>query len=273
VLLDVTIVDQVITVDLQTTYDPNPTLPVLVPFSLDVGVGPLPEGLYDLIYRVAIENPIATMPTIPIIMHESRLRVAPPGDQNCDGVLNIIDVVLLIQPIFRSIVPPDEWAWRRADINCDDVLNVLDVIASAYHIFYDRPICDPCDGVASIPLVQFMFQPYAVIQEDPFVIQSASIDGDVMTLDVEYSGGCLEHEFNLFSIPSFSDVFPIHTNVYLQHIDPGDPCDAVVTTTLQYDLRPIADLYYVYYGQYDPVEIHLADYEGLSQVVLLYVPQ
>ena len=123
-------------------YDPGPALPVVVPFDLAVPVGQLTEGKYKVIYIFYLDNPIATMPMIPTVVDTFRFTVAPPGDQNCDAIVDINDVVDMIGFVFANQLAPDPS--ERADLNCDGTSNVVDVLGLISHTFVAGTICHPC---------------------------------------------------------------------------------------------------------------------------------
>ena len=262
-----------INVEMKVTYNPDASLPVTVPFEVEVPIGTLPEDGYEVTWTFYVDNPIATMPSIPVVVGGQLFRVAPPGDQDCNGVVNIVDVVLLIRPIFRSAIPPDPHAWRRADIDCDSALTVLDVIQLIYYVFRNGEICDPCDLVAPLPFVQITHLSPDELRADGLVLADASIAGDTMTVVLSHGGGCLEHAYALFAPPTFAESDPVQTWVYPQHIDPGDPCDAWVTETLRFNLRPIAEMYFLFYGSYDPIVLSVLNYDGSVFATVTYTPE
>ena len=49
-----------------------------------------------------------------------------PGDLNADGVINVLDVVILVNGILGSDLSDSEFA--AGDVNGDGILNVLDVV-------------------------------------------------------------------------------------------------------------------------------------------------
>ena len=55
------------------------------------------------------------------------------GDSNQDGILNILDVVILVNHVMDMIDPdPQELLWE--DMNADGIIDVLDVVALVYNI-------------------------------------------------------------------------------------------------------------------------------------------
>ncbi len=123
-------------------FDPGPGLPVRVPFDLFVPVGPLPEGKYKVIYIFYLDNPIATMPMIPMVVDTFRFAVAPPGDQNCDDAVDVMDIVGMIDYVFSGSLAPDPE--ERADLNCDGGSDVVDIVGLIDYTFLNGTICHPC---------------------------------------------------------------------------------------------------------------------------------
>jgi len=99
------------------------------------------------------------------------------------------------------------------------------------------------------------------LMEDPFALDSVYIDGDILTLEVYYSGGCVEHDFTLFMSPSaFMESYPVQANLYLRHIDHDDACDGYFEVPVGFKISRIAQLYYQMYGQYDDIILNVYDY-------------
>ncbi len=57
-----------------------------------------------------------------------------PGDSNCDGAVNVLDVIAMIN-YFIGLVP-DPFCFENADINGDGIINILDVVATV-HLFQE----------------------------------------------------------------------------------------------------------------------------------------
>ncbi len=110
-------------------------------------------------------------------------------------------------------------------------------------------------------LVLFSYQNPSDLILDPFVINEASISGNVLTLSVSYGGGCEDHDFLLYmSPPAFMESFPVQANLYLHHDGHADACDAYLTEELHFDLSPIRSLYYRFYGSYDDIRLNIHEY-------------
>ncbi len=74
---------------------------------------------------------------------------------------------------------------------------------------------------------------------DPVNIKDASQMGDFIVLDVSYSGGCEDHEFQLETRGDFTATYPPEVDITLKHNSNGDRCRGVMDTKLWFDLSPL----------------------------------
>ena len=74
---------------------------------------------------------------------------------------------------------------------------------------------------------------------DPYQIRSATVVGDVLLLTLSYGGGCERHDFQLVVSTRFLETFPVRARAFVTHEDHDDPCDALVTRKLGFDLEPL----------------------------------
>ena len=85
---------------------------------------------------------------------------------------------------------------------------------------------------------------------DEFALNTASIiNGDTLTINVSYGGGCEIHEMTLVVSESFLESFPVQLHVSLVHNANGDTCAAWLTEDHNFDLTPIKTMYQEAYQQ------------------------
>lgn len=72
-----------------------------------------------------------------------------------------------------------------------------------------------------------------VVKPNIQILQSM-ISGDTLWLDVEYSGGCATHSFELKSKGLWMKSMPPKLNLYLVHQDGGDACREVIREKLSF---------------------------------------
>jgi len=83
---------------------------------------------------------------------------------------------------------------------------------------------------------------------DPWTFLSHRVEGDTLSLDVQYGGGCREHRFALLVDPAFMESHPVQVFARLAHDADGDLCRALLTRTLRFDLTPLRRHFEVSYG-------------------------
>lgn len=76
------------------------------------------------------------------------------------------------------------------------------------------------------------------LESDAFILKNTVIDSEKQELkiEVQYSGGCAKHNFELIWPENIIAVFPPVYPVILNHEDNGDMCEALPTETLIIDL-------------------------------------
>ena len=80
----------------------------------------------------------------------------------------------------------------------------------------------------------------AFTDSDMFEIQSAKILGNSLLMVVTFSGGCAEHKFSFIGSQMVMKSLPPKRSVKLIHDKNDDSCRAVVTKTIEIDLKDIA---------------------------------
>ena len=95
---------------------------------------------------------------------------------------------------------------------------------------------------------------------DNFQLDTVVIEGDIMRLTIWHSGGCGDHDFELFFSPAaFAESLPVQAVLRFRHTDLGDPCDAWLQREVTFDLRPLAQFYQIMYGTLDCMILHVSD--------------
>jgi hypothetical protein len=127
------------------------------------------------------------------------------------------------------------------------------------------------------PAVIIVEVPPDSLQLDSFTLHGIAINEDKLALDISHGGGCKQHAYALFmSPPAFLKSFPAQANLYLQHEDNDDPCDALLRPKPSFDLRPVADLYQKLYRRRDPIQINVYGYfrgQPGEKLSVIYKPQ
>ena len=72
-------------------------------------------------------------------------------------------------------------------------------------------------------------------------ISKVEITGDILSINVSYSGGCAEHEFKLYFNGMYMKSLPPKVNLMLFHDNKGDSCRSIVEKTLKFDLKNIRE--------------------------------
>ncbi|MGE3799521.1 MAG: META domain-containing protein [Candidatus Kapaibacterium sp.] len=92
------------------------------------------------------------------------------------------------------------------------------------------------EPIALMPLELVNFAP-----SQPFTTLDPQIDGDLLKLRVEYSGGCEEHTFNLVGPETIPSGDPTPIPLFFQHLSNPDPCLAYFSYDLTFDLTPLKE--------------------------------
>lgn len=75
---------------------------------------------------------------------------------------------------------------------------------------------------------------------DPISITAASIEGNILTLSVSYSGGCEKHIFDLLGSFSVMKSLPAKRSIKLIHIANSDKCRKMIEETISFDISDLA---------------------------------
>ena len=83
---------------------------------------------------------------------------------------------------------------------------------------------------------------------DPYVVNSAVVDGHRLSIEVSYAGGCRRHDFTLVVSKSFMESDPVQLPAVLAHDANGDRCEAWLTESHVFDLALVRTRYQQFYG-------------------------
>ena len=100
-------------------------------------------------------------------------------------------------------------------------------------------------------------------KSDSFTILDAHMDGNLMHLTVEYSGGCEVHSFEVLGSNAIMKSMPPQRAVLILHNANGDACRSLIVEQLTVDLSEFA------YQQEDGSEIFLV-VEGLEKIPFVF---
>ncbi len=95
------------------------------------------------------------------------------------------------------------------------------------------------------------------ISSDSANIDSVKISNFTLKIYVSYSGGCLEHGFQLYAENSFAESAIPQAYLYLAHDARGDNCEAFIHEALQFDLQPLTDRYIDLYRGSGPMILQI----------------
>lgn len=109
-------------------------------------------------------------------------------------------------------------------------------------------------------------------QIDPYTFEDTQTDGDILQINLSYSGGCEEHTFTLVAYNFFMESFPIQAAIVLSHNAQDDPCEAFITQTLLFDLTPLKEAYLKQYPDdlQGTIMLQLWDPVNLSSIIIEY---
>ena len=98
----------------------------------------------------------------------------------------------------------------------------------------------------SVVIISDQFESFGV---DEYVLNTAAIAADTLSVSVSFSGGCEEHHFTLVTNGLFLESYPVQLGLLLAHDAHNDPCEAFPTEEHQFDLSGIKRLYQSAYQQ------------------------
>ena len=78
--------------------------------------------------------------------------------------------------------------------------------------------------------------------DDGYELESATVEGDTLSIGVSHSGGCANHEWELCWDGEVMESAPVQIRLPLGHNANGDSCEAIETDNIQSDISVLADV-------------------------------
>lgn len=77
-----------------------------------------------------------------------------------------------------------------------------------------------------------------VMQESaPITITAATLDGNILSLEIEYSGGCKDHTYELIGSEAIMKSLPAKRAIKLVHNSNDDTCRELISETIKFNIR------------------------------------
>jgi hypothetical protein len=114
------------------------------------------------------------------------------------------------------------------------------------------------EEISSIIVQQGFIKPENLALLD---IIKTTIEGNILTIVVSYSGGCAEHEFKLYFDGNYKKSLPPKVDFILTHDNKGDACRSIVEKTLKFDITK---------SQYTGGKEMMVTVEGSEEMKYLY---
>lgn len=80
---------------------------------------------------------------------------------------------------------------------------------------------------------------YLYKETDSFTLLESNVNGDILSLLVQYGGGCEQHEWEVFTTGAYAKSLPPQITLSIEHNANNDKCRALITDTLEFSLEKI----------------------------------
>ena len=74
---------------------------------------------------------------------------------------------------------------------------------------------------------------------DPFNVEKMYMTDSILNIEINYSGGCKEHDFALYSDGNYSKSLPPQMTLHLAHDNHDDHCRSIEKKTLSFNIDAI----------------------------------
>lgn len=82
----------------------------------------------------------------------------------------------------------------------------------------------------------FINKDYVLPEKLDYTINSINIDGDILTIDINYKGGCGEHNFELMFNEMYAKSLPVIAGLFLSHTTINENCQKDINKILKYNI-------------------------------------
>ncbi|MCB0282726.1 MAG: hypothetical protein KDF60_09125 [Calditrichaeota bacterium] len=133
----------------------------------------------------------------------------------------------------------------------DGKLTLTDLCVDCFEHYYSSP--DNVNNLIIYDHWRDLFLP-----DDPLDIKNVSISKDILSIDVQFGGGCEDHLFDMFTASAFLESNPVQADLKLVHNGLDDPCDALISKTVKFDLTPLKKAYITSYGNSGSIYLRIS---------------
>ena len=104
----------------------------------------------------------------------------------------------------------------------------------------EENITEGKETLQEIPTPKIMLDPaMGKIESDPITLEGAYVEGDILHLQVQYGGGCKDHEFELKGTGMHMKSLPPQTTIVLDHNANEDMCRALISKNLEFNIKAL----------------------------------
>jgi hypothetical protein len=135
------------------------------------------------------------------------------------------------------------------------------VIVSSFGCSNKKKISDASnapanDSVKMVTVIEVIKNSEYTLPENnaAFTVNSHTIKGDILTLNISYSGGCQEHVFKGYFTGMFMKSMPPKANLLIEHNSNEDACREMITKDISFNVSAMR------YGTKGPLMIQIAGY-------------
>ena len=106
----------------------------------------------------------------------------------------------------------------------------------------DDPTLTP-DSLARLHTETVLVDAITAVPSDAYTMEHVAVRNDSLHVRARFGGGCRPHEFRLLLFKTFRESYPVQSDAVLMHEANGDPCRALLTRDMSFDLKPLRDHY------------------------------